>query len=545
MRAADIDGTARETTTSSMNSAGRRHSQPATITHTGNTNNSNTAHETSANSTGLLASLWTKMSEYVELRTLESHPSVSSTDSGRFSAGSDLFDSGESINGLLADKQAVQSAERPVQHRNGHQHKEHGHTHRNSIWNYFFGGGGGGGGGTSSDTKQSSSVTKSKPPSRKNSSTSSLEASGHRPRSASYSSPSLSASANHTKVKESIPTAAETEFAANGTNTWLEWNPLGDEDDSDSSDSSSLVAEDELLHQGTGEGHNFVPVFSNFTWCDQCGGVIWGFRQCLRCSYCKYTCHYKCLNEVKLDCDESPVFKEAPSESPQHTIVAIQDGVEDTSSLTGLSREELMWRIEEFNRKVESYPIKLESDSLIFVGSLRIYMNLSRPISIPSGSPLPKVCSTLRPYDHSVDHSKRRTSFFLPKNTYEDIQIASESTAIQVIQGVLSHIQVIDNCRKFALFERSEENGEVLMRKLADEDKPLLLRLLWGGDNATKRYELRENETGQIEWEAFTVPELQNFLRILDKEEQDHIEQVQNKYLVYEKRLKDAMAYID
>ena len=37
------------------------------------------------------------------------------------------------------------------------------------------------------------------------------------------------------------------------------------------------------------------------------------------------------------------------------------------------------------------------------------------------------------------------------------------------------------------------------MRKLADEDRPLLLRLLWGGDNQTKRYELRENETGQIE----------------------------------------------
>ncbi|XP_022082495.1 ras association domain-containing protein 1-like [Acanthaster planci] len=531
MRAADIDGT--EEATSSLNSAGgRRHSHPDTTTI--NSNNSNTANEHS--SSGLLASLWTKMSEYVELRTLESHPSVSSTDSGRFS-GSELFDSGESVNGSAVDRQSVHSAERPVQQRNGHP-KEH--SQRNSIWNYFFGGGG-----SSSDSKQSSSASKSKPPSRKNSSSS--QDAGHRPRSASYSSPPPPppSSTNFTRVKESIPTAAETEFAANGTNTWLEWNPL-DEDDSDSSDSSSLVAsEEEQLHQGTGEGHDFVPVYLNFTWCDQCGGVIWGFRQCLRCTYCKYTCHYKCLNEVRLDCTESPVFKEAQSESPQHTIVAIENGVEDTSSLTGLSREELMWRIEEFNRKADMYPIKLESDSLIFVGSIRIYMNLSRPISIPSGSPLPKACSTLRPYDHSVDHSKRRTSFFLPKNTYEDIQIASESTAIQVIQGVLSHIEVIDNCRKFALFERSDENGEVLMRKLADEEKPLLLRLLWGGDSTTKRYELRENETGQIEWEAFTVPELQNFLRILDKEEQDHIQQVQNKYVVYEKRLRDALNYID
>ena len=29
-----------------------------------------------------------------------------------------------------------------------------------------------------------------------------------------------------------------------------------------------------------------------------------------------------------------------------------------------------------------------------------------------------------------------------------------------MIQGVLSHIQVIDNCRKFALFERTDEGGE-------------------------------------------------------------------------------------
>ena len=48
-----------------------------------------------------------------------------------------------------------------------------------------------------------------------------------------------------------------------------------------------------------------------------------------------------------------------------------------------------------------------------------------------------------------------------------------------------------------------------------------------------------------FQWEAFTVPELQNFLRILDKEEQDHMEQVREKYVIYEKRLKDAVAYID
>ena len=40
---------------------------------------------------------------------------------------------------------------------------------------------------------------------------------------------------------------------------------------------------------------------------------------------CKYTCHYKCRNEVRLDCKESPGFKEAQSDiSPKHTIVAVE-----------------------------------------------------------------------------------------------------------------------------------------------------------------------------------------------------------------------------
>ena len=43
-----------------------------------------------------------------------------------------------------------------------------------------------------------------------------------------------------------------------------------------------------------------------------------------------------------------------------------------------------------------------------------------------------------------------------------------------------------------------------------------------------------------LQWEAFTVPELQNFLRILDKEEEDYIRQVRRKYVRYQAILQEA-----
>ena len=33
-----------------------------------------------------------------------------------------------------------------------------------------------------------------------------------------------------------------------------------------------------------------------------------------------------------------------------------------------------------------------------------------------------------------------------------------------------------------------------------------------------------------FQWDAFSLPELQNFLRILDKEEEEYMEQVKAKY---------------
>ena len=43
------------------------------------------------------------------------------------------------------------------------------------------------------------------------------------------------------------------------------------------------------------------------------------------------------------------------------------------------------------------------------------------------------------------------------------------------------------------------------------------------------------------QWDAFSIPELQNFLTILEKEEQDKIQQVQKKYNKFRQKLEEAL----
>lgn len=43
------------------------------------------------------------------------------------------------------------------------------------------------------------------------------------------------------------------------------------------------------------------------------------------------------------------------------------------------------------------------------------------------------------------------------------------------------------------------------------------------------------------QWDAFSIPELQNFLTILEKEEQDKIQQVQKKYNKFRQKLQEAL----
>lgn len=84
-----------------------------------------------------------------------------------------------------------------------------------------------------------------------------------------------------------------------------------------------------------------------------------------------------------------------------------------------------------------------------------------RPVSVP---PPRKGTSAQEPSSRSKPAAgsalKRRTSFYLPKDTAKHLHISSRTSAREVIQALLKKFTVLDNPAKFALFERSERHDQ-------------------------------------------------------------------------------------
>ncbi|CAO2636795.1 Ras association domain-containing protein 5, partial [Lemmus lemmus] len=156
------------------------------------------------------------------------------------------------------------------------------------------------------------------------------------------------------------------------------------------------------------------------------------------------------------------------------------------------------------------------SEDGTYTGFIKVHLKLRRPVTVPAG--------------------------IRPQSIYDaikELHISSTTTVSEVIQGLLKKFMVVDNPQKFALFKRIHKDGQVLFQKLSIADCPLHLRLLAGPDTDVLSFVLKENETG--EWDAFSIPELQNFLTILEKEEQDKIHQVQKKYNKFRQKLEEAL----
>ncbi|NWW55487.1 RASF1 protein, partial [Pedionomus torquatus] len=127
-----------------------------------------------------------------------------------------------------------------------------------------------------------------------------------------------------------------------------------------------------------------------------------------------------------------------------------------------------------------------------YTGFIKVQLKLVRPVSVPATKRVPSLQAGRQgPRTQAV---KRRTSFYLPKGTVKHLHILSNTRASEVIDALLRKFTVVDNPRKFALFERSEKDEQVYLRKLADEEQPLRLRLLAGPSEKVLSFVLKENE---------------------------------------------------
>ncbi|XP_037352045.1 ras association domain-containing protein 5 isoform X2 [Talpa occidentalis] len=291
-----------------------------------------------------------------------------------------------------------------------------------------------------------------------------------------------------------------------------------------------------------GEGHRFseLALPGGRGWCDLCGREV--LRQALRCAHCKFTCHPECCHLIQLDCSQQGGVS--------------RDRLSPESTLTSPSGQDVCKPAEEVRRpptlqeirqKIESYNsleknclgMKLSEDGT-YTGFIKVHLKLRRPVTVPAGIRPQSIYDAIKEVNLAATTDKR-TSFYLPLDAIKQLHISSTTTVSEVIQGLLKKFMVVDNPQKFALFKRTHKDGQVLFQKLSIADCPLYLRLLAGPDTDVLSFVLKENETGEVEWDAFSIPELQNFLTILEKEEQDKIQQVQKKYDKFRQKLEEAL----
>lgn len=240
---------------------------------------------------------------------------------------------------------------------------------------------------------------------------------------------------------------------------------------------------------------------------------------------------------------------------PKHATKQIETKEDEEGGTSDLSEEEVSARIEEYNSQVSENGMKLASDGS-YTGFIKVHLRLSRPVTVPSVETAnPEAvtqqtggCGQAQEDDQQESdcgQAEKRTSFYLPCDCVKQLHISSLTTTREVIQGLLKKFMVLDNPRKFALYRQTHRDGQDLFQKLPLCERPLLLRLIAGPDAEKLSFVLKENETGEVEWHAFSVPELQNFLVILEKEESERVRAVQQKYAIYRQKLQQALRQHD
>nr|XP_015203553.1 PREDICTED: ras association domain-containing protein 1-like [Lepisosteus oculatus] len=102
-----------------------------------------------------------------------------------------------------------------------------------------------------------------------------------------------------------------------------------------------------------------------------------------------------------------------------------------------------------------SSPLHFFNKDGSYTGFIKVQFKLVRPVSVP---PPRKGAAGQDPRKGAG--VKRRTSFYLPRDTAKHLHISSRTRAREVIEALLNKFTVVDNPRKFALFERTERHDQ-------------------------------------------------------------------------------------
>ncbi|KAJ8257402.1 hypothetical protein GJAV_G00185220 [Gymnothorax javanicus] len=117
------------------------------------------------------------------------------------------------------------------------------------------------------------------------------------------------------------------------------------------------------------------------------------------------------------------------------------------------------------------------------------------------------------------------------------IHVKSSTTVREVIQGLLGKFTAENDPSKFTLYRQTHRDGQEVLQKLSQTDHPWCAQPEPDPEARPQTFVLRENDGAGVEWQAFSVPELQNFLLILQKEEELRVKQVERRYRQYREKL--------
>lgn len=286
------------------------------------------------------------------------------------------------------------------------------------------------------------------------------------------------------------------------------------------------------LCQQPGKGHNFQSMSAAHpTWCDKCGDFMWGFlTHAVKCESCNYTCHAKCKSLVTLDC--KTVENSIKSVTEEQTMSSIYPSIQKVVEANGEEVKTVTNALQMQSQETE--------DGDNFSGFVQIHMNFTRPINVVVGETPPSFFDIFNSSGTTSSKGMRTiTTFFLPRNTVKNVNIGSQMTTREMIVILLRKFKVADNPRKFALYERiceqpeGENSSACQLKRIPDDAFPLQIARAWQQSGENKQLVLQENDTGDILWDMFEIPELENFLRILEDEEKQYSLRIRQKYNAY------------
>lgn len=244
------------------------------------------------------------------------------------------------------------------------------------------------------------------------------------------------------------------------------------------------------------------------------------------------------LNDLKVHKRQERLKKYRPSsfhypiESENESGYHTGDSMFFTCINKNITNDELKYRIEVFNQNNHGLIMDMPSDGEnTFQGFIRVYMNLCRPIHMSiSADP-----SMLYGATEMLPETAAVTTFHLPANTTKVIHISSIDTTHELIGALLAKFSITDNPKKFVLYEMNGGPGKKpSLRRMDNDECPLPICLSWTFDGIENlnhnKFVLQENDEDEIRWETFSLPELETYLNVLNREEDENIDQVKAKY---------------